>query len=123
MIRDDGVLFICNLSEISINGNMPKEVLTKIAKYWFHIDTIGINRQYLARGVNQQVDLLVSIPFDNKIVIGQYVVLGNDEQYHIDMVSHIEDTPTSRDSKDKNFLRRTQLTLSRVENYYDLAEN
>ena len=123
MIRDDGVLFICNLTESNLNGDMPKQVLSRISKYWFRIDTIGINRQYLARGVNQQVDLLVSIPFDNKIVIGQYVVLGNGEQYHIDMVSHFEDNPTTRNNQERNYLRRTQLTLSRVENYYDLAEN
>ena len=121
MIRDDGVLFICDLTNTSENGLMPKEVLTVVNKYWFHIDTIGINRQYLAKGVNQQVDLLVSIAFDNKIRIGQYVVLGNGEQYHINMVSHIEsqDTRYNTDS----LLRRTQLTLQRVENYYECEIN
>lgn len=123
MIRDDGVLYICNLTNSAENGLMPKEVLSVVNKYWFHIDTIGINRQYLAKGVNQQVDLLVSIAFDNKIRIGQYVVLGNGEQYHINMVSHIEDTSTDRNSTNKNYLRRTQLTLSRVENYYECEIN
>lgn len=119
MIRDDGILYICNLTNSAENGLMPKEVLSIVSKYWFHIDTIGINRQYLAKGVNEQVDLLVSIPFDNKIVIGQYAVLGNGEQYHINMVSHIEDQD-SRYTTNTNTLRRTQLTLAKVENYYDV---
>lgn len=122
MIRDDGVLYICNLENQAENGLMPREVLSVVNKYWFHIDTIGINRQYLAKGVNEQVDLLVSIAFDNKVKIGQYAVLGNGEQYHINMVSHIEEQE-SRSTTTRSLLRRTQLTLQRVENYYECEIN
>lgn len=127
-MRDSGTLFICNLINQSQNGNMPKEVLSKVAKYWFEMRTIGINRQYLAKGVNQNIDLLVRIPRDNKVEIGQYVVLGNGDQYHIDNVSHgYDDTVYSRMANKHYYktihivgLDYTELTLSKVENYYDV---
>lgn len=108
-MRDDGVVFICDLTDTSVNGRMPVEVLEPVSKYWFQLRTVGINRQYMAKGVNEQVDLLLSVPFDPSIRIGQYAMLGNGEQYRIDTVSHF---------RDETELRRTEIALSRVEEYY-----
>ena len=112
-MRNDGVLFICVLRDISENGEIPHEVLTRVSRYWFEIRTIGINRQYLAKGVNERVDLLVRILFDTSVRIGQYALLGNGEQFRIDNVSYVTDD---------DGLRETELTLSRVENYYDVED-
>lgn len=111
-MKDDGVLFICDLVNLAENGEMPNEGLLRKKRYWFQIKTIGINRQYLAKGVNERVDLLVDIQFDLDVRIGQYVVLGNGEQFRIDTVSHF-DEPTE--------LRRTELGLYRLENYYAVS--
>lgn len=127
-MRDSGVLFICNLIDRSLNGEMPNEILQKISKYWFEMKTIGINRAYLAKGVNEQVDMLVRIARDNKIQIGQYAVLGNGDQFRITNVSHgHEDTTYSRMARTHYYktihivgLDYTELTLTRLENNYDV---
>lgn len=112
---DDGVLYICNLDNVAENGMMPRQVLKIQNKYWFEQRTVGINRSYLAKGVNQQVDLLLRIHFDNNIAIGQYAVLGNGSQYHIDNVQHYKGDSTYYSDYD---LRYTEITLSRLESYY-----
>lgn len=129
-MRDSGVLYICELTNIACNGLMPKEVLKKVSKYWFEMRTVGINRQYLAKGVNEQVDLLVRIPRDLKVRIGEYVMLGNGSQYHIDNISHGHDESLfSRMVNQKYYktarivgLDYTELTLSKLENNYDVED-
>lgn len=111
-MRDDGVLFVCRLVNASQKGLMPVQVLKPMAKYWFKIRTVGAQRQYLAKGVNEQVDFLLSVPFDPRIQIGNYAVLGNGEQYRITNISHYdEDTE----------IRRTDLSLTRLEDYYAIS--
>lgn len=110
-MKDAGVLFICELENVQQNGLMPVQMLTKVAKYWFEMRTIGLSRQYQAKGVNEQVDLLVRIPYDNSVRIGEYVVLGDESQYHIDNT-----TPIINDDG----LRQTELTLSRLDKNFDV---
>lgn len=130
-MRDSGTLFICSLVNVADRGLMPKEVLHKVSKYWFEKRTIGISRFYEAKGVNEQVDLLVRIPPDNNIEIGQYVVLGNGDQYRITMVNHGHDVWEYTRMKKTDFINGyqtsritgldwTELTLMKVENYYDI---
>lgn len=131
---DSGTLFICDLVNQTENGSMPKEVLHKKQKHWFERRTIGINRQYLAKGVNETIDLLVRIHRDENIEIGQYVLLGNGDQFHIDMITHGYDLISMTRMDKGNFwhgyrtanltqLDYTELTLSKVENYYELETN
>lgn len=127
-MRDNGVLFICNLIDTSENGEMPKEKLNKISKYWFERRTIGINRAYMAKGVNEQIDMLVRIIKDENIEIGQYAVLGNGDQYRITNVSHgYDQNDYTRMVNQKYYktarivgLDYTELTLMKVEKYYDV---
>lgn len=128
-MRDDGVLFVCDLVNDAANGLMPSETLSIVNKYWFENRTIGFSRFYTAQGVNQRVDRLVRIPWDMSVQIGQYAVLGNGEQFRITMVSHGEDTnPRTKMVGSKYYrqpviagLKYTELTLTRVENYYAVA--
>lgn len=128
-MRDDGVLFVCDLVNDAGNGEMPSETLSIVNKYWFENRTIGFSRFYTAQGVNQRVDRLVRIPWDMNIQIGQYAVLGNGEQFRITMVSHGEDTNPRTKMVDSKYYRQpviaglkyTELTLTRVENYYAVA--
>lgn len=127
-MRDDGVLYICNLVNTAENGDMPKEVLQIVNKHWFENRTIGYGRFYSAQGVNQRVDRLVRVNLDNKIRIGQYAVLGNGEQFRIDMVSNGQEVFERTKMVDSKYYRQpkiagnkyTEITLSRVENYYDV---
>lgn len=128
-MRDDGVLFVCDLVNDAANGLMPSETLSIVNKYWFENRTIGFSRFYTAQGVNQRVDRLVRIPWDMSVQIGQYAVLGNGEQFRITMVSHGEDTNPRTKMVDSKYYRQpviaglkyTELTLTRVENYYAVA--
>ena len=111
-MRDDGVLLVCSLVNGSQNGFKPEQVLQPLSKYWFKIKTVGMNRQDLAKGVNEQVDFLVSIPSDYGVHIGQYAVFGNGEQFRITNVAHYDE---------ETEIRRTDLTLMRLEEYYAVS--
>lgn len=113
MLLDDGVVYLCNLTNTAPNGRKPVFKLTKVKKYWFGERTVGYSRYYEAKGVNEQVDMLIRIPHDRHARIGMYAVLGNEEQFHITNVQQIID--------DDNGLRYTDLTLSRIEEFYELA--
>lgn len=127
-MKDDGVLYICNLVNEAENGDMPREVLQIVNKHWFENRVVGYGRFYSAQGVNQRVDRLVRINLDNNIRIGQYAVLGNGEQFRIDMVSHGQEVFERTKMIDSKYYRQpkivgnkyTEITLSRVENYYDV---
>lgn len=113
MLLDDGVVYLCNLIDTAPNGKKPVFRLSRVKKYWYGERTVGYTRFYEAKGVNEQVDMLIRILHDRNARIGMYAVLGNEEQYRITQVQQIVD--------DENGLRFTDLTLSRVEEYYELA--
>lgn len=127
-MKDDGVLYICNLVDTAENGDRPKEVLQIVNKHWFEERVIGYGRFYTAQGVNQRVDRLVRVHLDNNIRIGQYAVLGNGEQFRIDMVANGQEVFERTKMVDSKYYRQpkivgnkyTEITLSRVENYYDV---
>lgn len=129
---DNGTLFICDKTDISQNGDMPREALKKKNKYWFERRTIGINRSYLAKGANERVDLVVRVQGLQDISIHQYAVLGNGDQYRIIMVSQGHDSwQYTRQYKDDFVngyrspqiigLEYTELTLMKLEKNYELA--
>lgn len=128
---DSGVLYICDLKEEQSSGDMPKQVLTKRNKFWFERRYIGINRQYLAKGVNERIDLLVRVQGIQDISIGDHVMLGNGDQYIISMVSHGHDTWQYTRQYKEGFvngyrspqiigLDYTELTLAKLEKNYEL---
>lgn len=110
---DSGILFICTLENIAEGGRMPRQVLRKIKRYWFEARTVGVNRQYLAFGVNQRVDLLVRIHYDSKINVGMYVITGDGNQYRIDNATMV---------RNDDGIRVTELSLYRLEENYELLE-
>jgi len=130
-MRHDGVLFVCDLTNTAENGEMPKEELTKINKYWFEMRPISFSRAYQAKGVNEQVDIVARIPLDTSIHIGQYAMLGNGEQYRITNINHSQEEFIRTKSIDSKYYRQpiivglkyTDLTLSRIEDYYAVAES
>lgn len=127
-MKDNGVVFICNLIDEAEPGNMPNQVLDKVSKYWYESRYISASRQYYAKGVNEQVDRLLRIHRDEKIKIGQYAVLGNDEQYRIINVSHGNEQFDYTRMVDQKYYKTarivgldyTEISLQRVEKYYDV---
>lgn len=114
MLLDDGIVYLCELRDEAEPGDMPSERLHRIARHGFGIRTIGMNRQYLAKGADEQVDLLIQIHYESKARIGLYAALGNGEQFRITNCTMI--------ISKENGLRYTELSLMRLEDYYDVAD-
>lgn len=114
MIFDSGIMFPCHLENQASNGEMPDMVLVPFGKYWYGERMIGYNRQYLAKGVSEQVDMLIRIHHTRSIRIGDYAVLGNGEQYRITNVTMIVD--------DADGLRYTDITLQRLDENYEVHD-
>ena len=110
---DSGILYLCELKNTAEPGDMPHDELVRIARHWYEERMIGMQRQYLAKGVNEQIDLLARIHHEPKARIGLYAVLGNGEQYRITNMSN---------GKNDDELRFTDLTLTRLEDYFDVAD-
>ena len=109
---DSGTLFLYELKNCGEPGGMPKDQLHKIsAKHWFEAAYIGMNRQYLAKGANEQIDLRVRIHYEPAARINLYAVLGNGDQFRIVDASH---------GYDSDGLRITDLSLMRLEEFFDV---
>ena len=59
MLLDSGILTLYKLINTAESGRMPDMKLQKYENAYFGERTVGYNRLYAAKGVNQQVDKLV----------------------------------------------------------------
>lgn len=112
MLFDAGTLTLCTLQNTSSPGEMPEMKLQKQSTRFYGERTVGYARQYAAFGVNQQIDLLLRIWQDRSAQIGMYALLEDGSQYRVDNVQHLVDD---------SGLKVTDLTLSKLEKYYDVA--
>lgn len=112
--RDSGVVFLADLVNMADPGNMPEYQLEKIAKNWYLERTVGFRRQYAAKGVNEQVDMLIQTAYQPKARIGKYAILGNGDQFRITNVTPVR--------SDETGLRLTEWTLTRLEDLYEIAD-
>ena len=113
MLFDDGIVIVCKLKNMASAANMPDEHLVPFSQHDYGERTVGYGRQYAAKGVNEQVDMLIRIWQDRSVRIGMYAVIDED-QYRIDNVQHMHD---------EDCLKVTDLTLRRLENLYDISGN
>lgn len=115
MILDSGTLFLCTLKNTAPRGSMPVEKLVPYNKHWFQERTVGMNRQYLAKGVNERVDLYVYIHDDRTVRAGNYIIVGNladGQQFRINSVGHVIEENTN--------LRYTTIEMQRLDENYDV---
>ena len=112
-MMDSGTCRIYTVTDSAENGEMPAPTLHEYGDYeWaFEDRMISYSRQYAAMGVDQQIDRIIRI-WRTPVRIGDVVVIG-DEQYRIDNVQ-----PTLDDDS----LQVTDLTLRRLEENYDIAQ-
>ena len=108
-MRDAGILKFYNLTSTSAAGDTPVEKLELLGSSFYAEKTIGYNRIYAARGANESIDTVVrcyntDIPYSAK-----YVVLEDGNQYQISVKQKIVDEDA------------TDLTLVRLEDYYDVV--
>lgn len=114
MLLDDGILELYTLQNVAENGRMPVYKLVLSDKAYYGERTVGYNRLYAAKGVNQQIDKLIRIWRNDTVEVNFYVILEDKKQYRVDAVQHLYDD---------DGLKVTDLTLSKLEKFYDVAEN
>ena len=107
-MRDMGVLTLYDLVTTSTSGDMPIEKLSEIGKAYYAEKTVGYNRIYAARGANQEIDTVVRCYNTDVPYSAKYVVLEDGNQYQISVKQKIVDEDA------------TDLTLVRLEDYYDV---
>lgn len=112
MLLDSGILEVCRLENNAPPASMPSEQLVPLSKHFYGERTVGYGRQYAAKGVSEQVDMVARIWQDRSVRIGMYVIFDAGDQYRIDNVQHI---------LDEDGLRVTDLTLQRLDDLYDVS--
>ena len=110
----DGILTLYALENTAAPGRMPTEKLVEQEKAYYENRVIGVTRIYAAKGAKQQIDKLVRIWRNESIEIGWYLIPEDGVQYRIDEIQHLYDDDR---------LKVTDLTLSRLEQFYDVAES
>jgi SPP1 family predicted phage head-tail adaptor len=110
-MRDAGILTLYNLTSTSAMGDAPVEKLVEVGTAFYAEKTVGYNRIYAARGANEQIDTVVRCYNTDVPYSAKYVILEDGEQYQISVKQKIVDEDA------------TDLTLVRLEDYYDVASN
>lgn len=107
-MRDMGLLTLYDLVTTSTSGNMPVEKLSSLGTAFYAEKTVGYNRIYAARGANEEIDMVVRCYNTDVPYSAKYVVLEDGNQYQISVKQKIVDEDC------------TDLTLVRLEDYYDV---
>lgn len=120
-LMDDGLVQFFNLTNTAEAGAMPVYTLSALGgPQGFAEVTVGVSRQYLAKGVDEQIDMMIQIwPEAIRPKIGQIAVLTyyeyqeneNGDQFRIDNVQRI----------DADGLQFFQISLQRLEKNYDYS--
>ena len=107
-MRDMGLLTLYDLVTTSTSGDMPVEKLSSLGTAFYAEKTVGYNRIYAARGANEEIDMVVRCYNTDVPSSAKYVVLEDGNQYQISVKQKIVDEDC------------TDLTLVRLEDYYDV---
>ena len=112
-MRFDKLLTLYKLVNTAEKGLKPTYKLSWLSTEFYAERVVGYNRQYAALGANQSIDALVRIWRNMEIKANDYAVLEDENQYRISFVQHLTD---------EDGLEVTDLTLSRLESNYDVAD-
>lgn len=109
-MRDMGILKLCELTSTSAAGDFPAERLVEVATAYYAEKTVGYNRIYAAKGANEEIDMVVRCYNTDVPYSAKYAVLEGGDQYRISVKQKMVDEDA------------TDLTLVRMESYYDVSE-
>lgn len=112
MLFDSGTLTLCTLENTAQNGQMPHERLVPCERCFYGERTVGYNRQYAARGVNERIDLIARIWQSRAARADMVAVLDTGAQYRVTLAQQL---------LDEDGLRVTDLSLERMDTLYDVA--
>lgn len=119
-LLDDGLVQFCNLTNTADAGGMPVYTLSEVGEpQSFAEITVGMTRQYLAKGVDEQIDMMIQVwPEAVRPRIGQIAVLTFYEYQEEETGDQYRITNVQRVDSDDG-LQFFQLTLQRLEDNYD----
>lgn len=119
-LLDDGLVQFCNLTNTADTGGMPVYTLSEVGEpQSFAEITVGMTRQYLAKGVDEQIDMMIQVwPEAVRPRIGQIAVLTFYEYQEKETGDQYRITNVQRVDSDDG-LQFFQLTLQRLEDNYD----
>ena len=107
---NDGMVMICETTDAAKPGYMPDPAATEKARLRYSEQRLGINRAYLGRQSQTEIDRVVRVPKMDKIHVQDIAVTEDGKQYKIDLVQSVPGVyPPSID-----------LTLSRVTQKYEV---
>ena len=110
----EGLLYICEIQNVSAPGHMPTQQLVPVCEAYYKKRTVGYNRLYAALGANQSISMLVRC-FNTQVPDYSqelYVFFPNEADDNQFRVSNIQEI-VEEDALD--------LTLSRLEENYDIS--
>lgn len=113
MTFDDGIVRIYQLNNIAPNGEKPKYKLTLRSAFYFGFDVLGINRYYTALQAKVQLSHIINVPGWDVVSPTDIAVLEDGTQYRIPMIQPM---------LDDNALRITKLSLERISQAYEYAD-
>lgn len=109
---NDGLVTIYRVENIAKPGYQPVEGLQKKLVLRYEEQRLGINRLYLSRQNQVELEKVLRVPCRQEISSQDVAVLEDGKQYRIDTVQSVYDVyPPSLD-----------LSLSRIEQNYLMAE-
>ena len=120
-LMDDGTVEFFDLTNVADPGAMPEEKLVSAGSaQGFSEVTFGVTRQYLAKGVDEQVDMVIQIwPEAVRPKIGQIAVLTDYEYQEDDDGDQFRIDDARKMQEDG--LDFFQLTLRRLEDNYAIS--
>lgn len=108
---NDGIVTICEVEDKAEPGYKPNPEATPKIKLRYEEQRLGINRAFLGRQIQVEIDRVMRVPKANKSINPQDVAVTEDgRQYRIELVQTVSDVyPPSLD-----------LTLSRIVQKYEV---
>lgn len=106
MILGDGIVTVVREVNVAEKGRLPKYEYTEICKSYYAQKTVGMNRYYIAKGQNDNIDMLIRIQHSNDIHPATDKARIDNEYYRITQLQQIID---------EDGLPMTELSLERIE--------
>lgn len=109
---NDGLVTICSVENIAKPGYQPVEGLQKKLVLRYEEQRLGINRLYLSRQNQVELEKVLRIPYWEGISSQDVAVLADGRQYRIDTIQNVSGVyPPSLD-----------ISLSKIEQNYKTAQ-
>lgn len=109
---NDGIVTICDITDVSKPGNLPVEKLTARVSLHYGEQRMGVARYYAAQQNQNQIERVIRVQRVRGIHAQDVALTEDGQQYRIDLVQTVDDVfPPSLD-----------LTLAKVTQIYEVDD-